>query len=330
MNLRISISIILLLTLTLSFGQNKSIQILGNNLAESISKNDTLLFKKLILPKESVINKFKDEYSSKMSNEELKNTIKQIEESYSETVKTLFLTKFMILTTKIDIFKVNFENIKYNVVGTDNTVPSLDLTLIHSNLNHETLKHFTFMVSKFNDHWYLASPTINISENNKFEEAKALKKVTLSEDENGNLISEGIIILEKENANQNNILSCILNSPVIIGVEESSNDPDKGFYLNGKWEYTSYVDGTSTIVGIVEFKYEYKISNGSIHYKYFDYIHRKEDSNFQSIGQLPKKFNKKISDVFDENQYNEMLFDIHLNLRNAVKNCKSYVDKCIN
>jgi len=192
-------------------------------------------------------------------------------------------------------------------------------------------KHFTFYLTKYKNKLYLGNHLINISEVNKFEEREELKKVALSADENGYILCKGKIHLDTNSATKKEILDCILSSPITIGVEDHSslqenNSPFES--VSGKWEYTYYVNDDESFAGIIEFKYQFTIYDGYIDYKYYNFIHSKDDSEFESIGKLPLEFNDAVSKVFTQTQYKEITEDLFLNQILAVKRTKNYTNKC--
>lgn len=313
------------------YSQNKEIEIFGNLLTESIMKNDSTSFQSLILPKEAIIEKFKSKIPKDLSKEEIESAIKNINENYDEYRSYSYGLSFLNLTNKTGIFNLDLNSIKYDIVEIEETKKDTSFIAIHGTINHEKFSHFTFIVSNFNGKLYLASHLINISEVNKFEERKNLKKVILSSDEKGNLIAKGKIELENKTASKEEILDCILNSSMTIGIEETSKTVNNKLdfeFIKGKWQYTYYVNNSSDFAGIVEFKYEFKIFNGNIDYRYYDFIHYKDDSEFKSIGQLPFEITESILNVFTKEQYNTIISDIYMNQVLAIKRTKQYTDKC--
>jgi len=257
-----------------SFCQEKDFEILGRSLAESILKNDSISFHSLILPKKAVIEKIKKETKDKLSTEAIASTVKNINENYNSLVSSTFSLSFLNLVTKTNIFNLNLKNVTYKVVETEETKNDPSIFAVRGTIDHSKFQYFTFYASKFEEKLYVASPLIQISEVNKFEERKRLKEVKLSSDENGNLISKGTIELDNSTTSKKDILNCILNAPITIGVEETSKFSDNTSayeYIKGKWEYTYYVNDLSDFAGIVEFKYEFKISDGKIDYEYYDF-----------------------------------------------------------
>ncbi|MGJ8666674.1 MAG: hypothetical protein ACSHW7_09930 [Patiriisocius sp.] len=145
------------------------------------------------------------------------------------------------------------------------------------------------------------------------------------------IICNGRIELDSNIASKNEILNCILNSPTTIGVVDYSRTKDensKMCFVKGKWQYSYYINSGETSAGTVEFKYQFNISDGYIDYNYYDFIHTKDDSDFESIGFLPYKFNGKVSKVFTEKQFEEIVGEIFLNQLLAIKRTKKYTDKC--
>lgn len=319
------------LGINLGYCQEKDFEILGNELAEAIIKNDSVSFYSLILPKEAIIEKFKIQAEGKLKNEAIESAIKNINKNYNDVISSTFGLSFFNLTTKAEIFNLDLLNIKYRVVEIEETKNDSSIIAIQGNINHNKFSHFTFYAAEFKEKLYLASHLIQISEVNKFEERQNLKKVKLSADVNGNLITVGRIELDNINATKKDIQKCILNSPITIGVKEYSeflsNTSDFEF-IKGQWQYSYYINNSSDFAGIVEFKYEFKISDGIIDYKYYDFNHFKDDSEYKSIGLLPYEINETVLEVFDKKQYKEIIGDIYLNQVLAIKRTKQFTDKC--
>lgn len=314
-----------------TYCQERNFEILGKELAEAIIKKDTVSFYSLILPKEAIIEKFKTEAEGKLKREEIDSAIKNINENYTDIISSTFGLSFFNLTTKTDIFNLDLLKVNYKIVETEETKIDTTILAIQGAIDHNKFTHFTFYASEFKEKLYLASHLINISEVNKFEERASLKKVELSADKNGNLIAQGKIELDNMNAPKKDILNCILNSPITIGVKEnskSSDNPNDFEFIKGQWQYTYYVNNSSDFAGMVEFKYEFKISDGIIDYKYYDFTHSKDDSEFKSIGILPYEVNETVLKVFNEKQYQEIIGDIYLNQVLAIKRTKQFTDKC--
>ncbi len=323
--------IIFLLSLLYSNAQQNKIQSFGNRLAESILKKDSIAFQKLILPKEAVIEGIKTGFTFKLSKEEINSALENINTHYDQMIHSIFDLKFLNLTTKTEIFKLDLRNVDYKIVETEETKKDTSLIAVHGAIHHEKFPHFTFYLTNFEDKLYLARHEINISEVNKFEERQKLKKVQPSSDDNGNLVFKGRINLDNALAPKKEILDCILNSIVTIGVEDSSlssKSDSHHEYINGKWQYTYYVDDTSLFAGLIEFKYEFKIFDGYIDYTYYDFIHIKDDSEFESLGQLPLKINENILKVFTQEQYKEIVTDIYTNQVLAIKRTMRFTNEC--
>ncbi len=228
-----------------TYCQERNFEILGKELAKAIIKKDTVSFYSLILPKEAVIEKFKIDAEGKLKKEEIASAIKNINDNYTDLISSTFGLSFLNLTTKTDIFNLDLLNIKYKITETEKTKLDTTILAIQGKIDHNKFTYFTFYASEFKGKLYLASHLINISEVNKFEQRESLKKVELSADDNGNLIAQGKIELDDINAPKKDILNCMLNSPITIGVTENSkslNNSNDFEFIKGQWEYTYYVN----------------------------------------------------------------------------------------
>ena len=299
------------------YAQQKELQTFGEILAESIMQKDSATFYSLVLPKEAVIERTKAELNtSQLSEEEIEVKLKNIQDKYDQALSTIFKMAFFNLTTKVKLFQVDLKNVKYDIFEPEEAPKDTSILAIHGDVNHETLKHLTFYVKEYKRKLYFASYKIFLSKKNLFEKKEKLKKADFSSDENGNLIFKGSLVLNDTTTPQKEILHCILNSPTLVGVEESSDTQDESStleYIKGQWDYTYYVNNTTGYAGVIAFKYEYNISDGKVDYLYYDFIHVQDESEFESIGQLPFEVNEKILDVFTREQYAEIFRDLRTN-----------------
>jgi len=325
-------TITLLLILLLNskgYGQNTSVKIFGNTLAKSIIENDSLLFRSLIIPKEAMIQTIREDFSSKMTKENEEKLIEGINEKYDQFIAPTFILPFSLLTSKAGIHNLKMDHINYELVETRFSDSSPNIKSVHGILTHKKLQHFTFHIIKYQAEWYLLNGMINISETNKLEEYKEMNEITLSSDRNGFLQSEGTMKLKNKNASKIDIFNCILNSVATVGVTETSKINEDLTFIKGTWEYKYWVNDTDTPVGKISFKYEFIINDSSIHYRYYNYVHRQADSEFTSINQLPLKANEKTLAVFTKDQYDEMLYDTLVNIRHSIRSHKKLTDKCL-
>ncbi|PSG87374.1 hypothetical protein C7H52_10850 [Aurantibacter aestuarii] len=314
-----------------TYCQERNFEILGKDLAKAIIKNDSVSFYSLILPKEAIIEKFKTEAEVKLEKEEIDSGIKNINENYTNIISSTYGLSFFSLNAKTTIFKLDLLKANFKIVDSEETKIDTNIFAIQGEIEHKKFTHFTFYASEFKGKLYLASHLINISEVNKFDERATLKKVKLSTDHNGNLIAQGKIELDSINTPKKNILNCILNSPTTVGVKENSkhkNISNDFEYIKSQWRYPYYINNSSDFAGMVEFKYEFKITDGTIYYNYYDFKHDKDDSTFRSIGILPFKVNETVLEVFSEKEYQEIIEEIYLNQVLTIKRIKQFSNNC--
>jgi len=140
------------------------------------------------------------------------------------------------------------------------------------------------------------------------------------------ILFEGII--DAENKNNFDISECLSNSAMIMGIKSKTETIDQAkesSFVKGQYSYSYYVNDYEAKAGDVEFKFEYIIKNAKIHFKIYDFIHTKGNSEFDSIGLLPMEWNAKIGKTFTKEQYNEIMGDLGFNALNSLrmikKNC---------
>tara|TARA_R100000541_G_C1858166_1_gene78759 strand:+ start:114 stop:635 length:522 start_codon:yes stop_codon:yes gene_type:complete len=142
------------------------------------------------------------------------------------------------------------------------------------------------------------------------------------------IIFEGIIdTADKDNFE---LSECIANSAMIMGIESKTETIDsskESSFVKGQYSYSYYVNDYEKQAGIVEFKFEYIVKNEKIHFKIYDFIHRRGDSEFDSLGLLPKKWNERIGKTFTEKQYDEIMADLVFNALNSLRMIKKYCIK---
>jgi hypothetical protein len=136
----------------------------------------------------------------------------------------------------------------------------------------------------------------------------------------GNIESKGKSNLE--------LADCIANSAMIMGVTsytESENESVDSAYVNGSYSYSYYVNDYESEAGSISFKYMYEIKDGIISYKFYDFLHDGTGTEFKSIGNLSKKWNSEVGEIFTQKQYVEIMKDLFMNSTNAIrmikKNC---------
>ena len=318
-----------------TYSQEKAIKAFGDVLTESILSQDSLKFRSLTLPKNAFIEMFNSQVAPTLTKEDRDIAIKNINENYDELILLAYNIVFFNLTNKASIFNLDLKNLDYKIIETEKINKNLSFISVQAAIDHKIYKYLSFYVTKYQDKFYLASELINISEVNKFEERKGIKRIEFSEDENGNLVMQDKISLIKSSASKIDILDCILNSTFsVIGVEETSEGVDKEElkyeYIKGSWEYNYYLDEDLNIpIGKIAFKYELKIADGYIDYSYYDFTHFKEDSEFKTIGKLPFKVNKSVLETFTEEQYKTILDEIYLNLILGINRIRKNTNICL-
>lgn len=82
------------------FSQTIDIQIFGDQLGKAIVKNDSILYKSLIVPKKSIIEKLKKNSESTLNESELNQLIDNVHANYQELIDIEYMMSFFNLTTK--------------------------------------------------------------------------------------------------------------------------------------------------------------------------------------------------------------------------------------
>lgn len=147
-------------------------------------------------------------------------------------------------------------------------------------------------------------------------------QINFSADEDKNLLLNHEVKVDSSNITE--IANCISENDFLQSITSFKNNKDN-IYINGTYEYTYYVNNSEKYAGIVSHNYLISIENNLITFKYFNFIHSKDDSIFNSIGKLPSEFNYKTKEVFTQENYEEILKDLKFNIVNHIrvlrKNC---------
>lgn len=312
------------------FGQEKDVNDFGKKLARTILEKDSNAFKDCILPKRAILENFHQELAPSLEKEEVRGYLEEIDTMY-EQMSALFAFNFNSLCFKVETFNLDLSEVHFQIYESQKDLLDTSILSVHGTIDSDKFPHFIFYVTKYRDELYLAIPILTISEKNSLEERDAFRDGELSSNENGDLVCEGSFDLNNKESTPSAILKCVLNSPLTIGVVESSSALEESSieYIRGEWEHNYYVNHSKDYAGSVSFRYEFRISEGVINYRYYDYAHSGDDSEFNSVGILPHEFDSSLAKVFTKDQFGEILNDIKLNLFFAVRKTKEYVDKCL-
>lgn len=149
----------------------------------------------------------------------------------------------------------------------------------------------------------------------------------ISADANGNVIYTG----ELTGADKDNFEACrCLNEDMpmfgISSFTEEKEDAKNGAFVKGSWSYNYYVDADDKPAGSIAFDFEYLVKDGTISYRYYNFIHSQEEEDpvFAPIGALPAVWDEKVSRVFTKEQYSRIQSSMTANVRVALKLAKKY------
>lgn len=316
----------------ISFAQERNYEALGNLILKSVVENDEALFKTLIIPEEAVWENLKKIYASEWSKEEKRQAFMNLPENYRNTVEKDFMIKFNMMASKVEFFNLNLDSIDYELLNEqDSYDKQIGVQRIFGTIDHPKFKYFSFGMIGYKDKYYLVDSRVDISEVNKYSERNFLNNVIMSANEEGGLQSVGkfTIASEKKDAD---VFQCIFDNLILFGVEEThvSTDDNLPSYIKGRWQFPYRINDVETYVGTVSFDFEYTLQHGVLAYKYDNYKHIKDGSSYESLGLMPFKYDKRVSVVFEQNDYYEMLYDTRVNVKSAIKFLKQAADKCIN
>ncbi|WP_460218683.1 hypothetical protein [Psychroserpens sp. MEBiC05023] len=310
--------------------QEKPYVALGNAILKSVETNDATLFKSLIIPEDAVWLNLKKMYASEWTKEEEKQVYLELPENYKSTVENDFMTKFSLMVTKTQTFKLNFDTVEYELLDDYNRFDKeLGVVRVFGTVNHSKFKYFSFGMIGYKNKYYIVDPRVDITEVNKYSERDFLNNVTLSADVNGNLESMGSMSIQSSK-NDAEVFQCLIDDLMLYGIEETKlvSDYSSASYIKGQWQFPYRINDSNDYIGMISYNFEYKLYKGVLYYKYSNYFHDQEESNYKSIGLLPLHYTEAISKVFTKNAYYEMLYDTEINLKHAIKKLKQSVDKC--
>ena len=320
----------MLLPFTLS-SQEKAHEALGAVIFESAVANDTIAFKSLIVPEQFYGEMIKKLCETECTDEQLKEALTKVPEMYKSLVEGPFMLTFFNLTSKIQIFELNAKDItKYQVLeSTDNIERAMGIQRVIATIDHPKHKYFSFGMVEYKEQYYVVDQLVSISETNPYEKRAFIETVKLSETNEGHLESKGTYRIDSEYPDAD-LFQCFLDNMIMVGVTETkiSEDDSKPSFVRGTWEFPYRVNKTDDYIGLIEFSFEFSIENGVFHYRYYDYIHHKDNSEYQSLGKVPFRYNEDVAKVFNEINFREILYDIEFNLRIALIRFKEAVDAC--
>lgn len=329
---KILVTLLIIMSLPSALAQEPDYKVLGDLILKSVVQNDTALFKSLIIPEEAVWENFKNIYGSEWSKEEERRAYADLPTNYRNTVEKDFMTKFNIMARKVELFGLNFDTMSYEVLDeNDHYDEQMGVKRIFGTMDHPKFKYFSFGMISYKDKSYLVDSRVDISEINKYSERNFLNNVVMTADKEGGLQSIGKLKIASDKKDSE-VFQCIIDNLILFGVEDThvSTNDDLPSYIKGSWQFPYRINDVETYVGMVSFDFEYSIHNSELAYRYHNYKHLKDGSRFESLGEMPYKYNERVSKVFEQSNYYEMLYDTRINVKTAIKYLKQATDKCIN
>ncbi|MEM7186165.1 MAG: hypothetical protein AAF466_05860 [Bacteroidota bacterium] len=324
-------TLLCLLCVSLCTAQPTSIDELGKAVTNALVANDSLQFYALAMPGEGMYEIFKAEMGSKMTEEQLATARKNMEKGYPELIRLSYGISFFTLTSKIGIFDLTFDDVVYEIQETKETREIENLVGVHGDIDHEKFKHITFYAYPYNGYWYLFSERVSITEENAFNTREELQTIQLSEDDDGYLQIEASFTLDGVKAPKSDRLSCLNTFPVNVGKTDisigTSDNPE--LYLAGNWSFNYYVGPDDDPAGAISFDYRYTVEEDVINFRFSNFVHEQDDSEFASVGRLPRKANKQVLSSFSEVQYQEILYDVLMEARRGIRSRKNLVKRCL-
>lgn len=331
MNFRYILLLIAVCLLPFSvISQEKSYERLGNLILESVRTSDTLLFKSLIIPEKAVWENFKKIYASKWTKEEAQQAQLDLPENYKKTVENDFMLKFSRMIAKAKQFNLNFNSVAFELSNeNDRFDRQMGIVRVFGIIDHPKFKYFSFGMITYKGNYYLVDPRVDISEVNKFSERNFLNTVVMSSNSKGELQSVGTIKIASKKSDSE-VFQCITNSLTLFGVEDThiSDNNVSPSYIKGSWQFPYRINDSEDYIGIISYDFEYTLLKGVLTYHYSNYVHDKDDSDYEAIGVLSLKYNDTIARVFSQNEFYEMLYDTELNLKLAIKRLKQSTEVC--
>lgn len=333
MNLKNSLAILFIFVLCYyASAQERHYETLGNSILKAVVENDEALFKTLIIPEEAVWENLKKMYASKWSKEEQRQARQSLPENYRNTVDKDFMIKFNLMASKVEFFDLNLDSISYEILNEqDSYDKQIGVQRIFGTIDHPKFKYFSFGMISYKDKYYLVDSRVDISEVNKYSDRNFINNVVMSANKTGGLQSIGKFKIATDKTDSE-MFQCIIDNLILFGVKQKhvSTDDALPSFIKGRWQFPYRINDVETYVGMVSFDFEYSLHHGVLAYKFDNYKHIKDGSGFESLGLMPYKYDKRVSEVFEQNDYYEMLYDTRVNVKSAIKFLKQATDKCIN
>lgn len=121
------------------------------------------------------------------------------------------------------------------------------------------------------------------------------------------------------------LADCIANSSMIMGITAyttSEKEAAESSFVEGNYAFNYFVNNYESQAGKIDFKYVFNSKDGVIEYKFYDFVHDGTNTNFKSIGTIPKKWNDTIGLIFTKDQFMEIMIDLTGNVALALRMIK--------
>lgn len=128
--------------------------------------------------------------------------------------------------------------------------------------------------------------------------------------------------LKIKNKTNFEISECIANATFIMGIESktaSKEDAKDSSFIKGNYQYTYFLDDYTTLAGVISYQFEYIIKNGTVVFKFYNFIHNRGDSEYLSVGIFPANYAGKVKKTFTKEQHGVLLNSIKENMTQALK-----------
>lgn len=151
-----------------TFCQTTSLEVLGNSLTQSLVTNNMEQFQSLLMSKATFLHMMEKHTPKSTSEEETTALLKDMETNFESYIQEPFETNFKLAQNKVANFDVSFQDATFKTLKNTPAITGPETKVIHVELNHDTMKHLYFVASKYQKRWYIAAPTIQITEKEGF------------------------------------------------------------------------------------------------------------------------------------------------------------------
>ncbi len=145
-------------------------QAFGEELARTIVEDDTLAFRKLIIPKEAVLKEAEENLFKGFTESEIKLALQRIDENYEPLYVSNYSLSFFFARQMVELQQLDLKNTSFTKVENSVTRKDKSIIAIQGDTKRKEFPYFTFYLTKIDGQYYLANSDFMISEVNPIDD----------------------------------------------------------------------------------------------------------------------------------------------------------------